>query len=269
MRPHSRPVAAGENRDQPRNLSRSHGGHGERDLRVIRATVRGPLAGLSRPNKHRPCNPCADLLVHLRKKNENNAPAGANSFELFLARSANKFVPTFCCRYFRPALLAALWLALGLSGPLHADPVPLDDNLQAVGSGHLSWWGIGVYDATLYSDDGRYRPQRPHALRIDYQISVTASKLAERSLDEIEEIFGEQPERQRMIASLQTLFCDVEDGDTIIGYHYPGEGAEFYCNDQRMGRLDDSKLAAAFFAIWLDPRTSEPELRRQLLGESS
>ncbi|MCP2020685.1 UNVERIFIED_ORG: hypothetical protein J2Y84_003658 [Pseudomonas reinekei] len=30
--------------------------------------------------------------------------------------------------------------------------------------------------------------------------------------------------------------------------------------------VKDLQFAQAFFAIWLDPRTSNPELRQQLLG---
>jgi len=33
-----------------------------------------------------------------------------------------------------------------------------------------------------------------------------------------------------------------------------------------MRDVKELQLARAFFAIWLDPRTSNPELRQQLLG---
>jgi hypothetical protein len=41
----------------------------------------------------------------------------------------------------------------------------------------------------------------------------------------------------------------------------------FFRNGTPIGDIDDREFARAFFAIWLDPRTSEPELRKQLLGE--
>jgi hypothetical protein len=37
-------------------------------------------------------------------------------------------------------------------------------------------------------------------------------------------------------------------------------------NDKPIGNIDDAEFARAFFAIWLDPKTSEPSLRKQLLG---
>ena len=143
------------------------------------------------------------------------------------------------------------------------------ERYQAVGNGELTWWGMTIYYATLYSADGRYHPQRDHALQIHYRISVTAQRLAEVSLDQIEEIYGPQPQRETMIKSLASLFCDVKKGDAIIGYNHPGQGAQFYCNGKLTGKLDDPKLADAFFAIWLHPQTSEPELRAQLIGKAS
>jgi hypothetical protein len=34
-----------------------------------------------------------------------------------------------------------------------------------------------------------------------------------------------------------------------------------------LGTIDDPVFARAFFAIWLDPRTREPQLRNRLLGK--
>ncbi|WP_153111812.1 hypothetical protein [Propionivibrio limicola] len=42
--------------------------------------------------------------------------------------------------------------------------------------------------------------------------------------------------------------------------------ALFYQGDRLIGVIDSPGFAAAFFAIWLDARTSAPELRSALLG---
>ena len=42
----------------------------------------------------------------------------------------------------------------------------------------------------------------------------------------------------------------------------------FFHNDRALGALNDERLRRAFFSIWLDPRTSAPDLRRKLLGDS-
>jgi len=42
--------------------------------------------------------------------------------------------------------------------------------------------------------------------------------------------------------------------------------AASYVGDQLQHEIRDPEFAEAFFAIWLDPRTRDPELRQQLLG---
>ena len=136
-----------------------------------------------------------------------------------------------------------------------------------VGSGRLTWWGITVYDATLYAPGGEYRPDQAFALRISYRLGFRSEDLARRSLEEIERIHGQQPDPDSLVQRLARVFPDVDSGDDIVGLHLPGKGAEFYHNGSLYGRIDDVALAQAFFSIWLDPRTSEPGLRAHLLGE--
>ena len=138
--------------------------------------------------------------------------------------------------------------------------------LRAVGTGELTWWGIKIYDATLYARDGSYHPDRPHAILITYQLKFSREQLARKSLEEIEGIFGVQPERGAMYQELQTVFRDVNPGEHILGIHYPGQGAEFYSEGVPLGRIEDARLAMAFFSIWLDPETRKPGLRAQMLG---
>jgi hypothetical protein len=49
--------------------------------------------------------------------------------------------------------------------------------------------------------------------------------------------------------------------------HLPGKGATFYHQGRITGSIDDAEFAETFFAIWLDPRTREPSLRKALLGQ--
>jgi len=47
--------------------------------------------------------------------------------------------------------------------------------------------------------------------------------------------------------------------------YQPGQGATFFHRERQTGQISD-ELARHFFAIWLDPRSSEPGLRQALLG---
>ncbi|NCV32462.1 MAG: hypothetical protein EBW05_05955 [Betaproteobacteria bacterium] len=42
----------------------------------------------------------------------------------------------------------------------------------------------------------------------------------------------------------------------------------FIHNRQLRMDLNDAAFAKAFFGIWLDPRTTEPALRKSLIGEA-
>lgn len=60
------------------------------------------------------------------------------------------------------------------------------------------------------------------------------------------------------------IFPDVRPGDHIVGVQLP-DAARFYFNDRSIGTIDDPDFARAFFAIWLDAKTSAPDLRAALL----
>lgn len=130
----------------------------------------------------------------------------------------------------------------------------------------MTWFGMTVYQASLFAAAGVYKPDLPHALKIEYAFSFSAYQLAKQSLKEIERIHGQQPDRDSLLEQLQAVFRDVENGDYILGVHYPGQGANFYSAGELLGRLESSELAEMFFGIWLNPDTREPRLRNQLLG---
>ena len=138
--------------------------------------------------------------------------------------------------------------------------------LRPVGSGPLKWFGVTLYDATLLAPGGEYRPDTIYALEIAYRYDFSRKQLAKATLKEIERLQGRRADRKAVVERFSQLFADVSAGERLIGVYLPGEGADFYGPQGYLGRLDDPRLAADFFHIWLDPRTREPDLRRQLLG---
>ncbi|MEZ5542432.1 MAG: chalcone isomerase family protein [Pseudomonadota bacterium] len=163
--------------------------------------------------------------------------------------------------------LMGLWLLLAaFAANAGFDPLAELPGAQPVGTGKLTWLGMTVYQATLYAPDGVYQPERPHALRIRYEFSFSRESLARTTLQEIERMHGTLRAGAQLVQRLSAVFRDVGKGDQITGVHHPGEGAVFYSTESLLGRLDDPVLASAFFDIWLDPRTREPDLRKQLLG---
>ncbi|QAZ39784.1 hypothetical protein C1M51_10350 [Methylibium sp. Pch-M] len=145
------------------------------------------------------------------------------------------------------------------------------------GSGRLRYFGLHIYDARLWvgpdypvTAPGRedYAAHR-FALELEYARSLDGEKIAERSIDEMQRA-GPLPDAQRQgwLAFMTTTFPNVEAGSRITGLHRPGEMARFYFNGQPAGELRDPTFAQRFFGIWLGPQTSQPALRRSLLGGS-
>jgi len=173
----------------------------------------------------------------------------------------------------------AVTLTLTMAAPegLRAEdapkPLPPDEVLRDVrrqGQGRFRWFGITVYDAELLATqtlrDDQW-PQQTFALRLTYARSVRGAEIAKSSLQEMEKL-GAVPSAQRdaWLARMTTLFPDVGPGDAITGIHLPNRGARFWRTDRALGTFDDPAFARAFFSIWLDPKTTAPELRRSLFG---
>ena len=176
-------------------------------------------------------------------------------------------------------LLSALLLATApcnaaaqtAAPPLPAAVTALVPNLEAKAGGKLTFLGMSVYSAYYYCVEPSrcsWSPEEPFALQLVYHRSLVGAMIAERSVDEIAKLgYGTPDQRARWGALMKQIFPDVVDSDRIVGVNLPQSGARFYYNGNAIGEIQDREFAKAFFGIWLDPRTSEPALRKKLLGE--
>lgn len=141
---------------------------------------------------------------------------------------------------------------------------------RLAGAGRLRWFGLAIYDARLFvpaegMDPARYA-RAPFALELQYARSLAGDDIAQASHKEMTRMqFGTPDQRAGWLASMRRLFPDVSAGDRLTGINRPDGLVQFYRNDTALGRVDDPRFGEAFFAIWLDPRTQAPDLRRALL----
>ena len=168
----------------------------------------------------------------------------------------------------------ALMLVLALQCACAAAPAPTHiaaalPDAHLAGSGTYRWFGIRVYDAQLWVGRHGYQTDAaPFALDLRYGHSFVGRRIAERSITEIDKLgMGSAAQRSNWLAQMQACFPDVEEGTHLTGIFHPGGGAVFYRDGQRLCDINDAQFAAAFFAIWLDPHTSAPGLRAELLGQ--
>ncbi|MEI8305192.1 MAG: chalcone isomerase family protein [Burkholderiales bacterium] len=156
-----------------------------------------------------------------------------------------------------------------------AAPTAVTDLLRqprVAGEGRLRWFGLQIYDARLFvTPDGvdmdRWT-RTPFALELRYARKLLGEDIAQASLKEMARMgFGTEAQRAGWLETMRRLFPDVIAGDRLTGVHLPEGRAVFYRNDTRIGRVEDRQFVEAFFAIWLDPRTVAPDLRRSLLAD--
>jgi len=142
------------------------------------------------------------------------------------------------------------------------------------GQGSFRWFGLKIYDAVLWIDKDGYQPGAPTAakfiLDLNYARDLYGARIAQSSIDEIRQLgYGSPDQQTQWLQKMKSVFPDVHEGTHISGVYLPAKGARFYLNGKLLGEIEDPEFARAFFAIWLDERTSAAKLRRQLLATDS
>jgi hypothetical protein len=144
---------------------------------------------------------------------------------------------------------------------------------QLQGAGGFRWWGLLIYEASLWVDKalkpGRYT-EAPFALQLQYARALEGQQIAERSLVEMRRVGSfDEPLGQRWLAQMGRAFPNVVAGDRLVGVHQPGQATQFFCNGTPTGSVAEPAFAALFFGIWLSDRGPEPVLRRALYGNAA
>ncbi|MNO94678.1 hypothetical protein D3C76_863030 [compost metagenome] len=159
------------------------------------------------------------------------------------------------------------------SAELFADWREAIPDAHLLGSGDMRIFGFSVYRAQFWTprlNAGQpLGADVPFALELTYSRAVSRDDLVEASIKEIRRLSPNSLNSELMARwerEMQQAFVDVRAGDRITGVYQPGEGARFYVGENLKHVVKDDAFAKAFFAIWLDPRTRNPELRAQLLG---
>jgi len=141
------------------------------------------------------------------------------------------------------------------------------------GSGTLRYFGLAIYEARLWAAPdfapGRY-DTHTFALELRYARKLEGAAIAERSIAEMRRVGPFDPAQAKAWREQMTqAFPDVKPGDRLTGVRGPGGVTRFYSNGQPTSSIADPEFARLFFGIWLSGNTSEPALRRELIGLNS
>ena len=138
---------------------------------------------------------------------------------------------------------------------------------EKVGEGRLTYMLWDVYDASLYAPQGNWDPRQPFALQLSYLRELDGKKIADRSVEEMRaQGITDEIKLATWHAQMRKIFPDVDMGVSLTGVYTEQGTAIFYRNDVEIGRINDPQFSKAFFDIWLNQKTSAPDLRRKLLG---
>ncbi|WP_205300561.1 chalcone isomerase family protein [Pantoea sp. Ap-967] len=175
-----------------------------------------------------------------------------------------------------PVAIRTLFISLlavaTLLAPAQAAPASWRSALpaaQLAGSGDFSWFGLRLYTARLWRSGATWNWDTPFALELSYHRSLSRNTLVQASIDEIQRLANAPlaaDTRERWTSAMAAAFVDVRPGMRITGLYLPGQGCRFYVDDQLRLEVHDPAFARAFFAIWLDARARDGQLREQLLG---
>ena len=173
---------------------------------------------------------------------------------------------------FAPAAAFAQATATATTATIATEVATEVSGAKLQGQGKLTYFGLHVYDARLWVQDGFKAAdfaRAPMALELEYARTLYGRLIADRSLDEMKRV-GDVTEAKasEWLAQMKTLFTDVSKGDRITGIQVPGVATRIFINGKLRGEVRDAEFTRLFFGIWLSPRTSEPKLRDALLGSA-
>lgn len=139
--------------------------------------------------------------------------------------------------------------------------------LHQVGKGSQNYFGLKVYQVTLWAASNRWKPEEPHALDLESNRAISTDQLTDAGMNEMTRIgVGTSQQRQAWRRELERVMPAVNRGDQVVVFCAPSHKTFFFYNGRERGEIDDPDFGAAFFSIWLDPRTNNPALRKSLLN---
>ena len=101
-----------------------------------------------------------------------------------------------------------------------------------------------------------------------YQKSFSGKSIANRSVEEMKRTGVPEDQATFWGKELASFLPNVESGQTLTAIYSPKQGTIFYHDGKQIAQIPGAEFPKAFFGIWLDPKTSAPKLRAELLGQT-
>ncbi|WP_232769075.1 chalcone isomerase family protein [Colwellia sp. Bg11-28] len=157
------------------------------------------------------------------------------------------------------------------------DEMELPNNLQStidtqtfvsIGETTFSILFWDLYKSQLLTTSGKYPVNIATdkvLFTINYLADISSEDLINRTIDQWDHLGIPAEEYLTYVSELKNMWPDIKEGDSLSLLIHQGRSV-FYFNQQYIGVINPSDFGQIFLAIWLSENTSEPNLRRELLG---
>ncbi|TMO73135.1 chalcone isomerase family protein [Pseudoalteromonas aurantia] len=166
-------------------------------------------------------------------------------------------------------VMAFIILLANNIGAAHANTI---DNLvskpmQVGETSRMTYLFWDVYDATLFAPNGNYSADSPFVLKLTYLRDLAGDDIAQRSIEEMrKQGFTDEKKLALWLTNMKRIFPNVNEGTQLLGVRNKAGGSVFYSDNKLLGEITDPGFTKHFFDIWLSEKTSEPEMRKELLA---
>jgi hypothetical protein len=141
-----------------------------------------------------------------------------------------------------------------------------DVNFNKVGEARMEYLFWDVYDATLFTPSGTYQSgKNPLKFKLTYLRDFAAKDIVKATKEQWQHL-GKPQLSSRYADTLLALWPDIKKGESLTLLTNEQGQSIFFHNDNELGKIAEREFATEFLAIWLSENTSEPKLRKQLLG---
>jgi hypothetical protein len=137
-----------------------------------------------------------------------------------------------------------------------------------VGRAKFTFLFWDIYKSALFTKTGLYGNTSSGDLiyKIEYLKDIKAEELIKSTVSQWQHLVIDKQQYQHFIPLLEQIWPDIKAGDSLTLYRND-RASVFYFNDKKVGEINDKTFGKLFLDIWLSSNTSEPELRKSLIGE--
>ncbi len=142
-----------------------------------------------------------------------------------------------------------------------------DESLKLIGKGNYTFFLLDVYEASLWASNKTNIYDGNLNLELKYKMNFEGKDIVKQTQKEFDSAGVPSKFSKKWSNDLEFIFPNVSKGDRILASYKPADGIKFYLNeDNFLGEIKDIEFSRSFLDIWLGPKTSDPDLRDQLLG---